>query len=88
MHTALRPVGAAERIAELSRQHSLPLLGTFFSGNMRDRNAHKAILEEAELVVNQCLGDGVLQAVVSRPVQGAAVAKPQRDSPATICYNA
>jgi sugar phosphate isomerase/epimerase len=51
MHTALRPDGAVERIAELSRQHALPVLGTSFGGNMWDRTAHKAILEEAELVV-------------------------------------
>ena len=53
MHTAFRPDGAVERIAELSRQHSLPVLGTSFGGNMWDRNAHKAILEEAELVVTR-----------------------------------
>lgn len=53
MHTAFHPDGAAERIAELSRRHSLPVLGTSFGGNMWDRTAHKAIREEAELVVTR-----------------------------------
>ncbi len=53
MHTAFHPDGAVERIAELSRQHSLPVLGTSFGGNMWDRTAHKAILAEAELVVTR-----------------------------------
>ena len=51
MHTALRPEGAVERIRELSEEHSLPVIGTSFGGAMWDREQHKAVLEDAELVI-------------------------------------
>lgn len=47
MSVALEPDGAVERIRELSRRHSLPVLGTSFSGNMWDRERHAAILKDA-----------------------------------------
>jgi len=51
MHTALRPEDAVERIAALSDKHRLPIIGTSFAGEMWDRAQHRAILEDAELVV-------------------------------------
>ena len=51
MHTALRPANALERIAELSQQHQLPVLGTSFGGEMWNRAHHQAILEDAEAVI-------------------------------------
>jgi len=53
MHTAFRPDGAAERIAELSARHSLPVIGTSFGGNLWDRAQHEAVLADAELVVTR-----------------------------------
>ena len=53
MHTALRPPDAVERIGELSRKHSLPVLGTSFGGAMWDRAQHQVVLEEAELVITR-----------------------------------
>lgn len=51
MHTALRPVGSAARIKELSREYSLPVIGTSFGGDMWDRKAHKEILKDAEVII-------------------------------------
>ncbi len=51
MHTALRPKDAVERIGELSKKHRLPVLGMSFGGAMWDRSQHKAVLEDAELVI-------------------------------------
>lgn len=51
MHTALRPDDAVERIGELSRKCSLPVIGTSFGGNMWNRDEHAAIRADAERVV-------------------------------------
>ena len=53
MHTALRPQHAARRIAELSEEHKLPVIGTSFSGAMWDRRQREAVLEDAELVITR-----------------------------------
>jgi len=53
MHTALRPDGAVDRIRKLSEEHVLPVIGTSFGGNMWNRDEHKAILADAELVVTR-----------------------------------
>jgi sugar phosphate isomerase/epimerase len=53
MHTALRPPDAVERIGELSRKNSLPVLGTSFGGAMWDSGQHQAVLEDAELVITR-----------------------------------
>jgi sugar phosphate isomerase/epimerase len=49
MHSALMHNDAVERIGGLSRQHKLPVIGTSFEGAMWNREAHPAILKEAEL---------------------------------------
>jgi len=51
MHTALQPEGAVERIAELSRRHRLPVIGTSFHGNMWDRAKHAEILADAARII-------------------------------------
>ncbi len=51
MHTALHPEDAVERIAELSRRHRLPVIGTSFHGNMWDRARHAEILADAARVI-------------------------------------
>lgn len=51
MHTAFHPDGAAERIAELSKQHGLPVLGTSFGGKLWDRAAHAEVMASAEKVI-------------------------------------
>jgi sugar phosphate isomerase/epimerase len=52
MHTALRPADSVETIRELSKKHSLRVIGTSFGGNMWDRAQHDAIYEDARTVVN------------------------------------
>jgi len=51
MHTALRPVGSVARINELSRKHSLPVIGTSFDGRMWDREAHDEVLKDAGVII-------------------------------------
>lgn len=51
MHSALRPDDAVERIAKLSREHRLPVLGASFGGAMWDRTKHQEVLEDAQLVI-------------------------------------
>jgi sugar phosphate isomerase/epimerase len=51
MHTALRPDDAVERIRLLSTQHALPVVGMSFSGAMWDRAQHRAVLDDARLVI-------------------------------------
>ena len=51
METALRHADAVDRIGELSQKYKLPVLGTSFEGDMWNRDAHAAILEDAERVV-------------------------------------
>jgi sugar phosphate isomerase/epimerase len=49
MHSALMHDDAVERLGGLSRQYKLPVIGTSFEGAMWNREAHPAILKEAEL---------------------------------------
>lgn len=51
MERALRHADAVDRIGELSQKYKLPVLGTSFDGDMWNRAAHTAILEDAERVV-------------------------------------
>ncbi|MFZ5829693.1 MAG: sugar phosphate isomerase/epimerase family protein [Planctomycetota bacterium] len=51
MHSALRPDDAVERIAALSKEHRLPVIGMSFSGAMWDRAQHEEILKDAELTI-------------------------------------
>lgn len=71
MHTALRPDDAVEHIRELSRKHSLPIIGTSFSGDMWDRAQHEAVFEDARIVVNRLadLGGWTLGVSVGRAPQ-------------------
>ena len=71
MHTALRPDDAVERIAELSKKHHLPVIGTSFGGAMWDRTQHQAVLEDAERVIARLakLGGQTLGTSVGRAPQ-------------------
>lgn len=51
MSEALVPDDGVGKIADLSREHSLSVIGASFGGRMWDRDQHDAILEQAELVV-------------------------------------
>jgi len=51
MHTALRPADSVETIRELSKRHSLRVIGTSFGGDMWDRAQHEAIFADARTVV-------------------------------------
>jgi sugar phosphate isomerase/epimerase len=51
MHNVLRSDETVKRIAELSEQHQLPVIGTSYSAKMWDRQEHAAILEDAECVI-------------------------------------
>ena len=53
MHTALAPDNSVGRIRELSKRHSLPVIGTSFGANMWDRTQHDAILQQARLVIER-----------------------------------
>lgn len=53
MHTALRPEDSLERIEELSKKNNLPVLGTSFGGDLWNREKHKDILDDAELVISR-----------------------------------
>jgi sugar phosphate isomerase/epimerase len=53
MHVALRHDDAVARIRELSRRHSLPVLGTSFSGAMWDRAQHAQILESGRTAMTR-----------------------------------
>lgn len=53
MHTALYPADAVERIAQLSRRHTLPVIGTSFGGAMWDEAQHEAVFTDAERVVTR-----------------------------------
>jgi sugar phosphate isomerase/epimerase len=53
MHTALRYPDAVERIATLSNEHNLPVIGTSFGGAMWDRTQHDAVFEDARIVVTR-----------------------------------
>lgn len=68
MHTALRPDDAVERIARLSKEHSLPVIGTSYEAKMWDREQHAAIVEDAKKVVSRLaeLGGKTLGTSVGR----------------------
>ncbi|MHC4120206.1 MAG: sugar phosphate isomerase/epimerase family protein [Planctomycetota bacterium] len=68
MHTALRYDDSVERIAVLSNKHNLPVIGTSFSGAMWDRAQHKAVFDDARIVVTRLaeLGGGTLGTSVGR----------------------
>ncbi len=53
MHTALRYPDAVERIAALSNEHNLSVIGTSFGGAMWDRTQHEAVFEDARVVVTR-----------------------------------
>jgi len=71
MHQALRHADAVERVGELARKHSLPVIGTSYGANMWDREEHPAILEDAEQVVARLakLGGRTLGASVGQAPQ-------------------
>ncbi|HTU02811.1 MAG TPA: sugar phosphate isomerase/epimerase, partial [Candidatus Sulfotelmatobacter sp.] len=50
-HTALRPDDAVARIGELSRRNQMPIIGASFDGAMWNREMHKAVLDDAGIVV-------------------------------------
>ncbi len=78
MHTALRPADSVETIRELSKKHSLRVLGTSFSGNMWDRAQHDAIFQDARTVVDHL-------AAVGGWTFGVSVGKaPQPKTPAQL----
>ncbi len=53
MHTAMRYPDAVERISALSKEHNLPVIGTSFGGAMWERTQHKAVFEDARIVVTR-----------------------------------
>jgi len=53
MHTALRYPDAVERIAALSKEHNLPVIGTSFGGAMWDSRQHETVFEDARTVVTR-----------------------------------
>ena len=71
MHTALRYPDAVERIAALSNEHNLSVIGTSFGGAMWDRKQHETVFEDARLVVTRLaeLGGRTLGASVGRAPQ-------------------
>jgi sugar phosphate isomerase/epimerase len=75
MHTALQPKDAVERIGELSQKHRLPVIGTSFSGEMWDRAQHKAVLEDAEVVITR------LAKLGGRTLGTSVGAAPKRKTP-------
>jgi len=68
MHTALRYPDAVERIAALSKEHNLPVIGTSFGGAMWERTQHEAVFEDARIVVTRLakLGGRTLGTSVGR----------------------
>jgi len=71
MHTALRYPDAVERIAALSNEHNLSVIGTSFGGAMWDRTQHEAVFEDARIVVTRLakLGGRTLGTSVGRAPQ-------------------
>jgi sugar phosphate isomerase/epimerase len=51
MPDALRTEDGVRKVLELSKKHSLPVIGCSFGGNMWDRAKHDAVLAEARAVV-------------------------------------
>jgi sugar phosphate isomerase/epimerase len=77
MHTALRYPGSVERIAALSNEHHLPVIGTSFGGAMWDRTKHEAVFEDARIVVTRLarLGGRTLGTSVGRAPQTKTAAQ-------------
>jgi len=77
MHTALRYPDAVERIAALSKEHHLPVIGTSFGGAMWDRQKHEAVFEDARIVVTRLaeLGGRTLGTSVGRAPQTKTAAQ-------------
>jgi len=77
MHTALRYPDAVERIAALSNEHNLPVIGTSFGGAMWDRTQHEAVFGDARLVVTRLaeLGGRTLGTSVGRAPQTKTAAQ-------------
>jgi len=77
MHTALRYPDAVHRIAALSKEHNLPVIGTSFSGAMWDRTQHEAVFEDARLVVTRLaeLGGRTLGTSVGKAPQTKTAAQ-------------
>ena len=77
MHTALRYPDAVERIAALSNEHNLPVIGTSFGGAMWDRAQHEAVFGEARIVVTRLaeLGGRTLGTSVGKAPQTKTAAQ-------------
>jgi sugar phosphate isomerase/epimerase len=58
MHTALRPADSVETIRALSKEYSLPVIGTSFGGDMWDQAQHEAIFQDARTVVDHLAAVG------------------------------
>jgi len=71
MHNALMHDDAVERIGELSRKHRLPVIGTSFEAPMWNREAHAAIMKDAETFIPRLakLGGRTLGTSVGRTPQ-------------------
>jgi sugar phosphate isomerase/epimerase len=77
MHTALRHPDAVERIAALSKEHNLPIIGTSFGGAMWDKSKHEAVFEDAHIVVTRLaeLGGRTLGTSVGRAPKSKTAAQ-------------
>ena len=77
MHTALRHPDAVERIAALSKEHNLPVIGTSFGGAMWDKSKHEAVFEDAHIVVTRLaeLGGRTLGTSVGRAPKSKTAAQ-------------
>ena len=51
MHTVFQHDDAAEKVKALSEEHSLPVIGSSFGGNMWDCEQHEEVLDNARRVV-------------------------------------
>lgn len=77
MHTALRYPDVVERIAALSNEHKLLVIGTSFGGAMWDRQQHETVFEDARIVVTRLakLGGRTLGTSVGRAPQSKTAAQ-------------
>ena len=77
MHTGLRHPDAVERIAALSKEHNLPVIGTSFGGAMWDKSKHEAVFEDARIVVTRLaeLGGRTLGTSVGRAPKSKTAAQ-------------
>jgi sugar phosphate isomerase/epimerase len=53
MASALRPDSAVERIAALSHEYKLPIIGASFGAAMWDRQQHVGVMADAEMVISR-----------------------------------